>query len=84
MTPLRDLMARAAVGTVAGHLVLTAIDNLPDPVVIDRILAGDFTLAKTATKAERVEVVARWQGALNELERATGWRADRYRKDGAA
>lgn len=51
-----------------------------DPVVIDRILAGDMSLARTATKAERVEVVARWQGGHNELVRLTGWAIHRYRK----
>lgn len=52
-----------------------------DPVVVDRILAGDMSLAATATKAERVAVVARWSGSLNELERATGWQARRYRSE---
>lgn len=52
-----------------------------DPVVVDRIMAGDGSLASTATKAERAAVVARWAAdgrALNELERLTGWAARRY------
>lgn len=52
-----------------------------DPVVVDRILGGDSTLARTATKAERVEVVARWRAdgrPLNELERLTRWEPRRY------
>lgn len=55
-----------------------------DPVVVDRILSGDMTLARSATKAERVEVVARWRAdgrALNELERLTGWEPRRYRRE---
>ena len=39
MTRLRDLVARAAVGTVAGHLVLTAVDNLPDQHATARRIA---------------------------------------------
>lgn len=58
-----------------------------DPVVVDRILAGDTTLAASATKAERVAVVARWRAdgrSLNELERLTGWEPRRYVKGRAA
>lgn len=58
-----------------------------DPVVIDRILAGDFTLAATATRRERIEVVARWRAAghpTNELERRTGWEPRRYTPDEGA
>lgn len=49
-----------------------------DPVVVDRILAGDMSLARGATKAERIEVVRRWAGSLNELERLTSWEPRRY------
>lgn len=49
-----------------------------DPVVVDRILAGDYRL--TATPAEKAEVVRRWTGGFNELERLTGWNASRYRR----
>lgn len=59
-----------------------------DPVVIERILAGDTALMRTATKLEREAVVARWSEtgrSLNDLERATGIKPERYsRKDGAA
>lgn len=52
-----------------------------DPVVVDRILAGDMTLARTATKAEKVAVVARWRAggrSLNELDQLSGWQSRRY------
>lgn len=61
---------------------LTAVDALPDPVVIERILDGDWRLA--ATPAERTEVVARWTGSLNELARLTGWKVERYRPEKVA
>ncbi len=53
-----------------------------DEVVVQRILDGDYSIAGDATKAERIEVVARWQAlgrSLSSLEAATGWRPDRYR-----
>lgn len=62
---------------------LTGLDPQLDPIVVERILDGDMSLAASATKGERVEVVARWQGSLAELERLTGWRPDRYRKAAA-
>lgn len=52
-----------------------------DPIVVDRIVGGDMSLAARATRAERVEVVARWRAdgrPLNELERLTGWQPSRY------
>ena len=58
-----------------------------DPVVIDRILAGDMTLAKTATKAEKIAVVTRWRAegrSLNELDRLSGWQSRRYLEGEAA
>lgn len=63
---------------------LTVRDNLPDRVVIERILSGDFTLAATATPDERRVIVARWRAdgrAVNELERATGWQPQRYSQE---
>lgn len=65
---------------------LGGIDDQPDPVVVDRLLAGDMSLARTATAAERRAVVAAWPRSLAELERLTGWRAGRYieREEGAA
>ena len=54
-----------------------------DPVVVERILSGDWRLK--ATSAERAEVVARWTGSLNDLARLTGWKVERYgRKESAA
>lgn len=56
-------------------------DRAVDPVVVDRILAGDFSLSRTANTAERAEVVRRWRAdgrSTNELERLTGWRPHRY------
>lgn len=63
---------------------LGGVDDAVDMVVVDRILAHDASLARTATTAERRAVVAAWPGSLAELERLTGWRADRYveRPDG--
>jgi hypothetical protein len=48
-----------------------------DPVVVDRILAGR---PHPANRAERGEVIRRWQAAgraLAELERLTGWNVNR-------
>lgn len=56
-----------------------------DPVVVDRILAGDFRLK--ATPPERTEVARRWAEAgraMNEIARLTGWRIERYYRKGAA
>lgn len=49
-----------------------------DPVVVERILAGDWRLK--AARAERLQVIAAWRaagGSLNELERHTGWNCRR-------
>jgi hypothetical protein len=49
-----------------------------DPVVVDRILAGEVV---RATPPEREEVVRRWVAdgrGINELARMTGWRVERY------
>lgn len=61
------------------HPDLTATDDLPDPVVVDRILAGDRTLRPT--KAERWEVIRRWPGSDAELERIFGWNVARERRE---
>lgn len=56
-----------------------------DPVVVDRILAGDWELP--CTPAEKAEVGARWVaagGSTYRLEQLTGWRLSRYYKKGAA
>lgn len=58
-----------------------------DPVVVERLLAGDQSIAAAATRAERTEVVRRWAQdgrSLAELERLTGWRPDRYFRKGDA
>lgn len=52
-----------------------------DPIVVERLLAGDGTVARNATAAERRLVTARWTEsgkALNALERLTGWQVHRY------
>lgn len=49
-----------------------------DPVVVERVLAGDKL---PTTKAEKFEITRRWTAdgrSLNELERLTGWKSDRY------
>lgn len=59
----------------------------PDPVVIERILAGDWNLATHANPAERREVVNQWterELSLAELGRLTGWKTERYVERGAA
>lgn len=64
-------------GVVANERIYSDVD----PVVVDRILAGDMTLAKTATRAERTQVVARWRAdgrSMAELERLAGWKTERY------
>lgn len=56
----------------------TPVDGL-DPVVVDRILAGEHTLP--ATPAERAAVAAGWRRRgrpLAELARLTGWNVHRY------
>ncbi|MEQ7847743.1 hypothetical protein [Nocardioides kribbensis] len=50
-----------------------------DPIVVERILGGDWTLR--ATKSERWEVIERWSGSDNELERRTGWNVARDRRE---
>lgn len=66
---------------------LTHSHDEVDPVVVQRFLEGDWGIR--TTKAERFEITARWLDrgrSLADLERATGWRAERYvtREDGAA
>lgn len=58
---------------------LTIRDHLPDPVVVDRILAGDFTIKPT--RSERYEVIARWPGSDGELERRSGWNVARDKRE---
>lgn len=50
----------------------------PDPVVVQRILAGDWRLRATA--AERREVIYKWPGSDYQLEELTGWNIARYRR----
>lgn len=59
----------------------------PDPVVIERVLSGDWSLASHANPAERRQVVEAWterELSLAELERLTGWRTERYTTKEAA
>lgn len=57
-------------------------DDDIDPVVIERILAGDPTPAHTATPTERHLVVTAWSDRtgrpINDLARITGWKPERY------
>lgn len=60
-----------------------APDDMDDAVVL-RLLHGDSSLAKEATRAERLEVVRQWRRlgrSSNELERITGWHIQRYAKE---
>lgn len=55
--------------------------SVVDDAVVLRILGGDWHLAATATPDERTAVTTGWTRSgrsLNDLERLTGWRADRY------
>lgn len=53
-----------------------------DPVVVDRILAGDWRLK--ATRDERWQVITRWPESDKQLEERTGWNIARERRDHAA
>lgn len=58
-----------------------------DPVTVDRILRGDYTLP--STPFEKAEVCRRWVangGSLRQLGAETGWKVERYyrRSEGAA
>lgn len=67
------------------HTTDTTTSDELDENVVERILTGDVV---PATNAERREVVRRWPTtgrSLNELERLTGWKTERYvDRDGAA
>lgn len=58
-----------------------------DEVAVQRVLAGDGTVARGMSVAERQATVAAWTAtgrSLSELERVTGWQAGRYvRRDAA-
>lgn len=53
-------------------------DLEPDPVVVERILAG-FKCPE-ATRPEQAEVLRRWTGTVEELERITGWNVMRLKR----
>lgn len=58
-----------------------------DPVVVQRFFEGEWEIR--TTRAEKIAITTEWTArgrTLSELERATGWNADRYviRQDGAA
>lgn len=61
--------------------IVRDVDSV-DPVVVDRILAGDWRLP--ATRAERLEVARRYPGPRNELDRLTGWNTRRDLRKAAA
>lgn len=55
-----------------------------DPVVVDRVLAGQRI--DTVTRAERTEIVRRWRLSgrpLVELQQLTGWKPERYYTPGS-
>lgn len=56
-----------------------------DPVLVDRILGGEWHLG--CTPEEKTAVCERWDsqgGSLSHLERLTGWRVWRYYRKGEA
>lgn len=58
-----------------------------DHVVVERILAGDYTLARVATRAERLAVITTTKargGSLKALRKATGWNTCRDLRAAAA
>lgn len=61
------------------RFVADSVATICDPVVVTRILAGDWGLR--ATREERFEVIARWPGSDGELERRTGWNVARDRRE---
>lgn len=80
-------------GTLAWPLNMTKMEKVPkvpiskdiDPIVVERVLAGD--MPEYTTKAEKLEITRRWLAdgrSLRSLEIATGWRSGRYGKVGAA
>lgn len=73
-------------GRITGAIADRDRINDLDPIVVERFLARDFTPGLWATKAEKREIVRRWDGTHNELARLTGWKIERYtdRQDGAA
>lgn len=55
--------------------------SVVDDALVLRILGGDWHLAPIATPDERTAVTTSWTRSgrsLNDLERLTGWRANRY------
>lgn len=59
------------------------MDEDIDEAVVVRFLAGEHTLARTATPPEKAEIVARWAAAgrsLRALREVTGWKPERYWK----
>lgn len=58
-----------------------------DEVLVDRVLDGDWPLARSASRAERSLITSRWKASgrvLNELDRLTGWKSERYRNEVAS
>ncbi len=49
-----------------------------DEAVIERVLGGEWKLP--TTRAERVQIIARWPGSGYELENITGWKLERYQE----
>jgi hypothetical protein len=52
-----------------------------DEVLVERVLGGDWPLARKANHAERRAVVLAWAsrgGSTFELGRRTGWKPERY------
>lgn len=65
--------------------VAVSRDRDVDPVVVERIFAGDHTVQ--ANRAEKAEVCRRWDvsgRSLGDLERMTGWNVARYYRKGDA
>lgn len=53
---------------------------------LNRILSGERPPARAVPRATRFALVAMWPStglSMNELERRTGWKPERYRKDAA-
>lgn len=50
--------------------------NFIDEVKVERVLAG---VVEDCTPEERIQVVERWDGSLNELARLTGWNVHRIK-----
>lgn len=56
-----------------------ASDDEPDEAVVQRVLEGEWRMP--TSRADRVEVMRRWDGPDKRLEALTGWNVARIRRE---